>query len=158
MENAWRGKIMKNIGEYFLLMSVVGIVSFIGNWVGYDILSLEAVIGMLILIFIVLSGFVLKKIIPLNIPSVVYVIAIGILASVPELPWGGFVVSMTQNIELLAIATPILAYAGIAIGRSWTDFTRMGWRAMVVSFLVLTGTLLGSSIIAEIILRLQGII
>lgn len=158
MENAWRGKIMKNIGEYFLLMSVVGIVSFIGNWVGYDILSLEAVIGMLILILIVLSGFVLKKIIPLNIPSVVYVIAVGILASVPQLPWGGFVVSMTQNIELLAIATPILAYAGIAIGRSWTDFTRMGWRAMVVSFLVLTGTLLGSSIIAEIILRLQGII
>ena len=158
MENAWRGEIMKNIGEYFLLMSVVGIVAFIGNWVGYDIISFEAIIGMLILILIVLSGFVLKKIIPLNIPSVVYVIAIGILASVPELPWGGFVVSMTQNIELLAIATPILAYAGIAIGRSWTDFTKMGWRAMLVSLLVLTGTLLGSSIIAELILRFQGII
>lgn len=155
---AWRGKIMKNIGEYFLLMSVVGIVAFIGNWIGYDVFSLDAIIGMLILILIVLSGFILKKIIPLNIPSVVYVIAVGILASVPELPWGGYVVSMTQNIELLAIATPILAYAGIAIGRSWADFTKMGWRAMVVSLLVLTGTLLGSAIIAEIILRLQGII
>jgi len=149
---------MKNIGEYLLLMIVVGTVSFIGNWVGYDIMSLDAVIGMLILIMIVLLGFIVKKVVPLNIPSVVYVIAIGIVASIPEAPWGGFVVSMTQNIELLAIATPILAYAGIAIGRSWTDFTKMGWRAMVVSFLVLTGTLLGSSIIAEIILRLQGII
>lgn len=149
---------MKNIGEYLLLMIVVGTVSFIGNWVGYDIMSLDAVIGMLILIMIVLLGFIVKKVVPLNIPSVVYVIAIGIVASIPEAPWGGFIVSMTQNIELLAIATPILAYAGIAIGRSWTDFTKMGWRAMVVSFLVLTGTLLGSSIIAEIILRLQGII
>src|SRR5699024_3580631 len=155
---AWRGKIMKNIGEFFLLMTVVGIVAFIGNWIGYDIFSLDAIIGMLILILIVLSGFVLKKLIPLNIPSVVYVIAVGIIASVPELPWGGYVVSMTENIQLLAIATPILAYAGIAIGRSWTDFTKMGWRAMVVSLLVLTGTLLGSAIIAEIILRLQGII
>src|SRR5690625_2923223 len=155
---AGRREIMKNIGEYILLMSVVAIVSFIGNWVGYDIMSFDAVIGMLLLILIVAIGFVLKKIIPLNIPSVVYVIAVGILASIPQLPWGGYVVSMTQNIELLAIATPILAYAGIAIGRSWTDFTRMGWRAMVVSFLVLTGTLLGSAIIADIILRLQGII
>lgn len=149
---------MKNIGEYILLMSVVAIVAFIGNWVGYDIMSLDAVIGMLILILVVVLGFILKKVIPLNIPSVVYVIAVGILASIPQLPWGGYVVEMTQNIQLLAIATPILAYAGIAIGRSWADFTKMGWRAMIVSFLVLTGTLLGSSIIAEIILRLQGII
>lgn len=149
---------MKNIGEYFLLMSVVAIVAFIGNWVGYDVLSWEAAIGMAILVLIVLLGFIMKRIIPLNIPSVVYVIAIGILASIPEAPWGSFVVEMTGNIQLLAIATPILAYAGIAIGRSWADFTKMGWRAMVVSFLVLTGTLLGSAIIAEIVLRFQGII
>lgn len=149
---------MKNIAEYFLLMSVVAIVAFIGNWVGYDVLSWEAAIGMVILVVIVLLGFIMKRIIPLNIPSVVYVIAIGIVASIPEAPWGTFVVEMTGNIQLLAIATPILAYAGIAIGRSWADFTKMGWRAMVVSLLVLTGTLLGSAIIAEIVLRVQGII
>ena len=155
---AWGREGMKNIGEYILLMFVIAIVSFIGNWVGYEIMSLEAAVGMSILVLIVVLGFVMKRLLPLNIPSVVYVIAIGIVASLPETPWGGIVVSMTQNIELLAIATPILAYAGIAIGRSWTDFTKMGWRAMIVSFLVLTGTLLGSSIMAEIILRLQGII
>lgn len=149
---------MKNISEYFLLMMIVAIVAFIGNWVGYDIMSWESILGMLILVVIVLLGFIMKQIIPLNIPSVVYVITIGIVASIPETPWGGFVVSMTENIQLLAIATPILAYAGIAIGRSWTDFTKMGWRAMVVSLLVLTGTLLGSAVIAEIVLRMQGII
>ena len=149
---------MRNIGEYLVLMIVVGIVAYIGNWVGYDVISVESLLGMLILILIVSLGFTLGKFIPLNIPNVVYVIAIGIIASIPETPWGETVVTLTQNIELLAIATPILAYAGIAIGRSWTDFTSMGWRAMIVCLLVLTGTLLGSSIIAEIILRFQGII
>ena len=149
---------MKNINEYLILMIIVGIVTFIGNWAGYNVMSLEAALGVVILIFIATLGYALGKVLPLKIPSVVYVIAIGIVASIPETPWGGYVVSLTEHIELLAIATPILAYAGIAIGRSWTDFVSMGWRAMAVCLLVLTGTLLGSALTAEIILRYQGII
>ncbi|WP_413375758.1 hypothetical protein [Alkalihalobacillus sp. 1P02AB] len=149
---------MKNLHEYFLLMLVVGVVAYVGNWVGYGVFSLESMAGMLILIVIAGLGQLFNKLIPLNIPSVVYVIAIGIIASLPQTPWGGSVIAFTSDINLLAIATPILAYAGIAIGRSWTDFVSMGWRAMVVSLCVLLGTLVGSAIIAELVLRFQGII
>ncbi|MBM7632818.1 hypothetical protein [Geomicrobium sediminis] len=149
---------MKNIQEYFLLMLIVGTVALIGNWIGYDIFSIQAVLGMLVLILIASLGQLLSQLIPMKIPSVVYVIIIGIILSLPNLPWGPYVVEWTSNIQLLAIATPILAYAGIAIGRSWTDFVKMGWKAMVVCLLVLFGTLIGSAIIAEVVLRFQGII
>ncbi|GAK08470.1 LOW QUALITY PROTEIN: membrane protein [Geomicrobium sp. JCM 19038] len=149
---------MKNSQEYFLLMLIVGTVALIGNWIGYDIFSIQAVLGMLVLILIASLGQLLSQLIPVKIPSVVYVIIIGIILSLPSLPWGPYVVEWTSNIQLLAIATPILAYAGIAIGRSWTDFVKMGWKAWVVCLLVLFGTLIGSAIIAEIVLRFQGII
>lgn len=149
---------MKNIQEYFLLMLIIGIVAYIGNWTGYGVLSLSAAYGMAILVLVAVAGQAISKLLPINIPSVVYVIAIGIVASLPQTPWGSYVITYTNEIQLLAIATPILAYAGIAIGRSWTDFVSMGWRAMIVSVCVLFGTLIGSAIIAEFVLRFQGII
>lgn len=149
---------MKNLHEYLLLIFVVGIVAYIGNWVGDGQLSWTSLAGMVILILIAGLGQMLSKLIPINIPSVIYVIAIGIEASLPQTPWGPSVIAFTNEINLLAIATPILAYAGIAIGRSWTDFVLMGWRAMVVSTCVLFGTLVGSALIAQVVLTLQGII
>ncbi|AIC94484.1 hypothetical protein [Shouchella lehensis] len=149
---------MKNLHEYFLLMFVVGSVAYVGNVIGDGMVSLQSMAGMLILIVIAGLGQLLNKLIPINVPSVVYVIAIGIIASLPQTPWGESVSTFTNEINLLSIATPILAYAGIAIGRSWTDFVSMGWKAMIVSTCVLFGTLIGSAVIAQIVLTFQGII
>src|SRR5699024_4404703 len=37
-------------------------------------------------------------------------------------------------------------------------FAKMGWKALVVGMCVLLGTYIGSAVIAEIVLRIQGII
>jgi hypothetical protein len=68
------------------------------------------------------------------------------------------IVAYTQKIQFLALATPVLAYAGIAIGKSWDDFTKLGWRSIVVSLFVMFGTFIGSAVIAQMILKMQGII
>ncbi|XOQ13734.1 MAG: Stage V sporulation protein AE [Shouchella clausii] len=149
---------MKSIQESIMLFFIVGLVAFIGNWLGYQAFSGEAAFGILLLIIIACVGQALGKSLPFPIPSVVYIIVIGIILSLPETPWGPLVIELTSHIQLLSIATPILAYAGIAIGRSWADFAAIGWKAMVVCLLVLFGTLIGSAIIAEIVLRYQGII
>lgn len=149
---------MKNAQEYILIMLVIGAIMLVGNFVGYQANLILSLGGMLVLIFIVFMGELLHKTIPIKIPAVAYISIIGIIASLPGTPWGNFVIDTTAEIQLLAIATPILAYAGIAIGRSWTDFKKLGWRALIVCTLVLFGTLIGSTIVAEIILRLQGII
>lgn len=149
---------LKNLQEWTLLLVIFGFTALIGNWAGYDILPLSAIPGMIILILICLAGFVLHDLIPINFPSIAYISIIGVLVSMPWMPGSEFVAEWTNQVELLALATPILAYAGIAIGRSWTDFIKLGWKTIIVATLVMLGTFLGSAIIAEIVLRFQGII
>ncbi|WP_025785703.1 hypothetical protein [Sporosarcina sp. D27] len=149
---------LKNIQEWVLLLVIVGVSGLIGNWIGYDIFPLSALPGMAVLIGICLAGFILKEIIPLNFPSIAYISIIGVVVSMPWFPGSDKVVEWTTQVQLLALTTPILAYAGIAIGRSWSDFVKLGWRTLIVASLVMIGTFLGSAVIAEIILRFQGII
>jgi len=149
---------LKNIQEWVLLLGIFGITALIGNWAGYDILPLAAVPGMIVLILICLAGFILRDLIPINFPSIAYISIIGVIVSMPWFPGSAKVVEWTTEVQLLALATPILAYAGIAIGRSWTDFVKLGWKTIVVACLVMLGTFIGSALIAELILRFQGII
>ncbi|WP_432357024.1 hypothetical protein [Sporosarcina sp. UB5] len=149
---------LKNVQEWVLLLGIFGITALIGNWAGYDILPLKAIPGMITLVVICLAGFILKELIPINFPSIAYISIIGVIVSMPWIPGSEKVVQWTSEVQLLALATPILAYAGIAIGRSWTDFVKLGWKTIIVATLVMLGTFLGSAVIAEIILRFQGII
>lgn len=50
---------LKNLQEWTLLLVVFGFTALIGNWIGYSILPLAAMPGMIILILICLAGFVL---------------------------------------------------------------------------------------------------
>ncbi|SEQ63351.1 hypothetical protein [Piscibacillus halophilus] len=149
---------LKNIQEWILLLSIFGILILLGNWLNYEIVPLSAIPGMIVLIGIALLGLVIQKMLPINLPTVAYVAIIGILISMPWMPGSERIVEWTSQIELLATTTPILAYAGISIGRSWADFAKLGWRTIIVASFVLLGTFLGSALIAEIILRVQGII
>ncbi|WP_164667230.1 hypothetical protein [Virgibacillus doumboii] len=149
---------LKNIQEWTLLLVIFGFTALLGNWAGYNIMPLAAVPGMIILILVCLAGFILNKLIPVNFPSVAYIAIIGVVISMPWMPGSEKVVAWTSEVQLLALATPILAYAGIAIGRSWTDFMQLGWKTIVVASLVLVGTFVGSAVIAELVLKMQGII
>ncbi|MBN8208775.1 hypothetical protein JI666_08450 [Bacillus sp. NTK071] len=150
--------LLKNIQEWTLLLLIFGVIAAVGNWVGYSVFPVSALPGMVVLIIICLVGLILQHVLPVNIPSVAYIGIIGIIVSMPVMPGSEYVVKWTQDINILALATPILAYAGIAIGRSWTDFVKLGWRSIVVAMFVMVGTFLGSALIAEMVLRMQGLI
>ncbi len=44
----------------------------------------------------------------------------------------------------------------IGIGKNWDQFKAMGWRGMIVTICIITGTYLGSALIAHIVLVLSG--
>ena len=130
----------------------------VGNYVGFGVDILESIPGMAILVAISAAGLVLAKLIPFNIPAICYISIIGILIAIPASPISGFVVEATNKINLLAICTPILAYTGVSIGKSWADFKKIGWRGVVVTLLVIFGTFFTSALFAEILMRMQGIV
>jgi hypothetical protein len=149
---------LKNITEWTLVLGIFGIVATLGNWIGYDVLPWVAIPGIIILIVVSVIGLVLEKIVPGNLPAVGYIGLIGIIISLPWVPGSEFVVEWTSKVSILALATPILAYAGISIGSNWADFRKLGIRSVIVALMVFFGTFIGSALIAEVILRWQGII
>ncbi len=150
--------LLKNIQEWTWLLIIFGLIAAVGNWIGYSVIPSSSLPGMAVLIVICLAGLILQHVLPVNIPSVAYIGIIGILVSMPVMPGSEYIVKWTESINILALATPILAYAGIAIGRSWTDFVKLGWRSVVVAMFVMVGTFLGSALIAEVVLRMQKMI
>ena len=157
MENKKR-LTLDTVLDWVLVLSISGLIMLVGNYVGFGIDILESIPGMAILVAISAAGLVLAKIIPINIPAICYISIIGILIAIPASPISGFVVEATNKINLLAICTPILAYTGVSIGKSWADFKKIGWRGVVVTLLVIFGTFFMSALFAEILMRMQGIV
>lgn len=150
---------LKSIQEWVFLFIIIGVMVLVGNWIGYDIMPIDAIPGILALIGISLAGLIIHRLMPFKgLPSIAYIGIIGFIITIPGVPGAEQIVAWTSEVSLLAITTPILAYAGISIGRSWADFTKLGWKTIVVGIFVLLGTYLGSAIVSEIILRMQGII
>jgi hypothetical protein len=67
-----------------------------------------------------------------------------------------FINAAMTKVSFMSLTTPILAYAGIAIGKDLGVFKKSGWRIVVLACAVFIGTFIGSAIIAELVLRLLG--
>jgi len=59
-------------------------------------------------------------------------------------------------VNFLALATPILGYAGICTGKNIEALKKTGWRIFILGNFVMLGTYLSSAIIADVVLRALG--
>lgn len=139
--------------EWVVILLIVAVIATIGNFIGYDIGIIDAIPGMLVLFAISIIGLILNYVIPFNIPTVIYISIIGMLVAIPASPISEPVIEWVSQVELLALATPILAYSGVVVGRDWKDFSEVGWEGLIVALLVVVGTFLVSSGIAEVLSR-----
>ena len=105
-----------------------------------------------------LIGFGLKEIIPLRIPAFAYAALITLILTMPYVPTSTFILKYLKQVSFLGVTTPILAYAGLSIGLHVTKMAKISWKIVVIACLVFLGTFFGSAIIAEIVLKIQGII
>ncbi len=156
---------LDTVVEYVLICTICMVISLIGNCINtitdanpdVYVSILEGLPGMLILLGIAIAGITLSKLVP-KVPSVVWITVIGILLAMPYSPTGAYVAEQVYKIGLLPSVTPVLAYAGVSMGKSWVDFKTIGWRGIVVAIFVMIGTYVGSAAIAHIVLSIQGII
>ena len=61
-----------SLASNLLILFITGVLTLVGNFVGFKVNPLEAMPGVLILIIIAFLGILLSKIIPIKIPSVAY--------------------------------------------------------------------------------------
>ncbi|MBO1205330.1 hypothetical protein [Staphylococcus nepalensis] len=143
--------------NWILTLCIVGIISIFSNWIGYNVMPWEALPGILALMGVALLGLVLRDIVPLNIPSIAYIGIIGLIITIPGVPGSSHIVEWTEQVDLLSLATPVVAYAGVSIGNSWADFAKLGWKTIVIGIVILLSTYIGSALVAEIVLKIQGL-
>ncbi|MDN4073029.1 hypothetical protein [Fictibacillus terranigra] len=134
----------------------IGLIALIGNWVGYDVTPIEALPGMIIIVAVTILGFLFAKIIPIKLPIVVWVSMLALLVTTPIFPGNASIAKVTEQVNFMALATPILAYAGLSFGKDLKDFKKLGWRIVMVSLVVYTGTFVLSTLVAEIGFRITG--
>ena len=137
----------------FLVFSVI---VAIGNVFSVHAPFLDSLIGMLVISAIAFLGLCIGEIIPKNIPSIILICLIGMFLAIPGVPTADFVTHYASQVDLTTICAAFLAYVGIALGKDWDEFKKIGWRGVLITLVVITGTYLGSAIIANVILVLSG--
>lgn len=156
---------MDKVVEFVLILAISAVISLIGNTINTItdgnpdtfVSILDGLPGMLILFAIAIVSTLLNAVFP-KIPTIIYITFIGIILGMPYSPTGAYVAEQVNKIGLLPSVTPVLAYAGVSMGKDWLEFKKIGWRGIVVAIFVMIGTYVGSALIAQIILSVQGII
>lgn len=147
---------MSRIVESSIVLLIVSVITLIGNTVGYNFGLVEALPGMAILFGICVAGVVSNKFIWDKLPTVLYVVTYGTILTLKGFPGAEMVSAYVSKVHFLALTTPILAYAGIGIGKDLDSLKKTGWRIVIVSIFVMTSTYIFSAGIAQFILKFMG--
>ena len=149
---------MKILETIFVLI-LVAIIMAAGNSVGYKIDIISSLEALAVLVIISIVGFLLSKLPGLKkFPVILWVSVVAAVASSPIFPYHKELVAITDQVSLLAVCTPVLAYAGLAIGKDLALFKNISWRIIPVSLAVFSGTFIFAALIAQVTLHWEGVI
>ena len=149
---------MKILETIFVLI-LVAIIMAAGNSVGYKIDIISSLEALAVLAVISIVGFLLSKLPGLKkFPVILWVSVVAAVASSPIFPYHKELVAITDQVSLLAVCTPVLAYAGLAIGKDLALFKNISWRIIPVSLAVFSGTFIFAALIAQVTLHWEGVI
>ena len=126
------------IKDTLIVLFIVGAMSLVANAIGTKYTIVEAIPGLLFLIFLAIAGVILAKYLPGRIPAVAYIVTLGCILTYPTMPGSDVINEAVKKVGFLQLCTPILAYAGIAIGKDLDAFAKSGWRFVVVACVVFT--------------------
>ncbi|WP_462327406.1 hypothetical protein [Desulfobaculum sp.] len=147
---------MNSIVESAIVLLLVAAITLVGNSIGYDFGIVEAMPGMAVLFGLCLAGILANRFVWKKLPTVLYVITFGMIVTLPGFPGAEAFTAWVSKVNFLALTTPILAYAGVGIGKDLDALKKTGWRIVVVSIFVMAGTYIASAGIAHVVLNALG--
>lgn len=147
------------------IMLVIGAFILIGQNISHIITQKplvpvsQSLIGILTVLAVCIVSLKIKEAFPnLKFPAFAWATLIALLLSMPFMPTANVFLSATGKIDFLATTTPILAFAGISVGNKVHQLKQISWKLVVISAVVFCGTYFGSAIVAQVVLKMQGII
>lgn len=152
------------VKKYFVqqlgLLLMVSVVIILTNVIGYKMPVGDSIIGVLLLSAISLVGLTISNFMSrfVKLPSMMYVSLLGLLLACPVSPVKDIVVETTTPVAFLAPATALGAFAGISLGKDLKEFAKMGWKLVLITLFVITGTFIFSALVADVVLKITGAI
>ena len=152
------------VRKYFLqqlgLLLMVSVIMVLTNILGYKMPVGDSIAGILVLCAIALFGLTVSKFMSqfIKLPSMMYVSLTGLLLACPVSPVKDIIVETTTPVAFLAPATALGAFAGISLGKDLKDFAKMGWKLVLITLFVVTGTFIFSALVADVVLKITGVI
>ncbi len=144
--------------EWIFTLALAGLGMMVANFIGFDVAFSQSLPGVLVLLVISAAAAFLSWLIPLKLPTVAYCSILGLLCACPISPVADFVIQSVGQINFTAPLTMVGAFAGMSISNQIKQFVKQGWKMIVISVLVMTGTFFGSLVIAQVMLQLTGTI
>lgn len=120
----------------------------------------DSIIGVLLLSAISLVGLTISNFMSrfVKLPSMIYVSLLGLLLVCPVSPVKDIIVETTTPVAFLAPATALGVFAGISLGKDLKEFAKMGWKLVLITLFVITGTFIFSALVADVVLKITGVI
>ena len=152
------------VRKYFVqqlgLLLMVSVIVILTNIIGYKMPVGDSIIGVLLLSAIALVGLTISNFMSrfVKLPSMMYVSLLGLLLACPVSPVKDIVIETTTPVAFLAPATALGAFAGISLGKDLKEFAKMGWKLVVITLFVITGTFIFSALVADVVLKMTGAI
>ena len=152
------------VRKYFVqqlgLLLMVSVVIILTNVIGYKMPVGDSIIGVLLLSAISLVGLTISNFMSrfVKLPSIIYVSLLGLLLACPVSPVKDIIVETTTPVAFLAPATALGAFAGISLGKDLKEFAKMGWKLVLITLFVITGTFIFSARVADVVLKITGAI
>jgi len=157
----------KQMAKFLFIFTIIALLGNVCNYFfahkadGFGTAVVEggfaAIPGMIVLLAIVAVGVAIHAAIPWKgLPAVAYIVTLGCLVTIPGFPGAEIFTEYVKKVNFMVLCTPILAYAGLAIGKDIDLLKKQGWKIVLVGLFVFIGTFIGSAVIAEIVMRLTG--
>lgn len=152
------------VRKYFVqqlgLLLMVSVIIILTNVIGYKMPVGDSIIGVLLLSAISLVGLTISNFMSrfVKLPSMIYVSLLGLLLACPVSPVKDIIVETTTPVAFLAPATAQGAFAGISLGKDLKEFAKMGWKLVLITLFVITGTFIFSALVADVVLKITGAI
>ena len=152
------------VRKYFVqqlgLLLMVSVIIILTNVIGYKMPVKDSIIGVLLLSAISLVGLTISNFMSrfVKLPSMIYVSLLGLLLACPVSPVKDIIVETTTPVAFLAPATALGAFAGISLGKDLKEFAKMGWKLVLITLFVITGTFIFSALVADVVLKMTGAI
>lgn len=144
--------------DWIFLLALSGLGMALANYIGAGRAFGESLPGILILLGISLAAVALDRVTAIRLPIIAYCSLIGLLLACPWSPVAGHVIDAANKINFTAPLTMVGSFAGMSISNQLRIFVRQGWKMLFIALLVMTGTFVGSLLIAQFVLELTGTI